>query len=81
MLSTTNSPFENNILGSPQVFFCIFFLCMHPPTFMPGFVVAVSLKVLSNVEGGSNLNQNEQIAAERQVKLFNREPCQIIWEN
>lgn len=70
ILSTTSSPFENKALGNPQVFFYILFLCMHPPTFTPGFVTTGALEVLSNLEGGSNLNQNEEIAGEKTSKII-----------
>lgn len=62
MLGTASSPFENRVLGNPQVFLWIFFLCMHPPAFLPGFVTAAALGVLSRLEGGSDLNQSKPIA-------------------
>lgn len=46
----TSFPFKNKLLGNPQVFFCIFFLCMHSPTFLPGFVTTGALGVLSSLE-------------------------------
>lgn len=70
MLSTKISPFKNNILGNPQVFFFVFFLCMYPPTFISGFVITGTLKVLSYLEGESSLNQNEQIASENTSKII-----------
>lgn len=70
MLSTKSPPFEDIILGNPQVFFCVFLLCMHPPTFTPTFVITGTLKVLSQLEGESNLNQNEQIADEKSNNII-----------
>ena len=62
MLGTSSLPFKNKVLGNPQVCSCIFFLCMHPLTFLPRFVTTGALGVLSSLEGGSNLNQNKPIA-------------------
>lgn len=64
----TSFPFKNKLLGNPQVFFCIFFLCMHSPTFLPGFVTTGALGVLRSLEGGSNSNQNKPIAGMRKDK-------------
>lgn len=40
------------------------------PTFTPNFVITDTLKVLSNLEGESNLNQNEKIVGEKTSKII-----------